>query len=210
MGFNVSGLVINQNYENKINQLQEEFKWNIRKESEIDFETASSNWKEAGILDFYFSESGTLIFMNIDMCTDSFRLKNANTLTFALSETSMAFNVNYCENGILKRSIMEVNNDRFTDDGEKLSVEDKSSDTSEIIWNQMEVLLGKKFWSIEPDEKAIRYFVQKNSESKPKVKNNLSEDFHNSKKLQEIVVKDLLNNGDIKSRVTKKWWQFWK
>ena len=109
--------------------------------------------KEDGICDVYFSENGTLLFISMEMCTESFPLKNDNSLTFALSETSMAFYINYCENGIEKRSIMEVNDERMQDEGEKLEVENNAEDTSEIIWNQLEVVIGKRFWVIEPDEK---------------------------------------------------------
>jgi len=164
MGFNVSGLAINKNYEKEFENLQKELGWNLVKQSEINFETASSNFKDEGVCDVYFSENGTLMFISMDMCVESWPLKNANTLTFALSETSMAFNINYCENGVEIRSIMEVNDDRMQDEGDKLSVEDNSEDTSEIIWNQIEVVLGKSFWKIEPEEKAIRYVFTKNKQ----------------------------------------------
>ncbi len=165
MGFNISGLAINKNYESEFEQLQKELGWNLKKQSEINFETASSNWTEDGICDVYFSEKGTLLFISMDMCTESFELKEDNTLTFALSENSMAFNLNYCEKGIEKRSIMEVNGERMQNEGKKLDVEDKSEDTSEIIWNQIEVVIGKRFWDIEPDEKAIRYVFSTNKGS---------------------------------------------
>lgn len=160
MGFNISGLAINKNYEREFDQLQKELGWNLEKQSEIDFETASSNWTDDGICNVYFTEKGTLMFIGMDMCTESFPLKNDNTLTFALSETSMAFNINYCENGVEKRSMMEVNDERMQDEGEKLEVEDESEDTSEIIWNQIEKVIGKSFWDIEPDEKAVRYVLK--------------------------------------------------
>jgi hypothetical protein len=163
MGFNISGLAINKNYEKEFDQLQKELNWKLEKQSEIDFETASSNWTEDGICNVYFLENGTLIFMGMDMCTESFPLRNANTLTFALSETSMAFNINYCENGIEKRSIMEVNDERMIDEGDKLEVEAKSEDTSEIIWNQIEKVIGKSYWDIEFNEKAVRYIFTKNT-----------------------------------------------
>jgi len=163
MGFNISGLAINKNYESEFDQLQKELGWNLEKQSEINFETASSNWTEDGICDVYFSKKGTLLFISMDMCAESWGLKNDNTLTFALSETSMAFNINYCENGVEKRSIMEVNDERMQDEGDKLAIEAKSEDTSEIIWNQIEVVIGKRFWDIEPDEKAVRYVFTKNT-----------------------------------------------
>lgn len=187
MGFNISGLAINKNYEKDFKELQKELGWNLEKLSDIDFETASSNWTDDGICNVYFSEKGTLLFMSMDMCTESFPLKNVNTFTFALSETTMAFNINYCENGIEKRSIMEVNDERMQDDGEKLEVEGKSEDTSEIIWNQIEVVIGKKFWDIEPDEKAIRYVFSKNYSEVESEKKELNID-------ESISKEDLSNN----------------
>lgn len=202
MGFNLSGLAINKNYESEFDNLQKELGWNLEKQSEIDFETASSNWKDDGICDAYFSEKGTLLFISMDMCTESWPLKKDNSLTFALSETSMAFNINYCENGIEKRSIMEVNDQRMQDTGEKLDIEEKSADTSEIIWNQIEVVIGKSFWSIEPDEKSVRYVFAKSG--KVKMETAKSE-IRNSETIIE-------SKNDISSATTetKKWWQFWK
>lgn len=80
------------------------------------------------------------------------------------------------------------------DHGEPLAVEDSSEDTSEIIWNQIEVVMGKRFWDIEPDEKALRYlFVNQNSA------------------VLELEISPTLepenNNEAIR---TKKWWEFWK
>ncbi len=190
MGFNLSGLAINKNFENEFENLQKELGWNLVKEAEIDFETASSNWKDDGICDAYFSENGTLLFISMDMCTESWPLKNYNTLTFALSETSMAFNMNYCESGVEKRSIMEIEENRIQDEGEKLEVEFSSADTSEIIWKQLAVVIEKKFWNIEPDEKAVRFrFVEKSSTLTEM--NNNQQNFTTTKE-------------------QKKWWQFWK
>ncbi len=185
MGFNLSGLAINKNYENEFDKLQEELGWNLEKESEVDFETASANWTEEGVCNVYYTDKGTLIFINMDMCAESFPLKKDNTLTFALSETSMVFNVNYCEYGIAKRSILEVNDERMQDIGETLEVEDTSEDTSEIIFNQIETVIGKSFWNIEPDEKAIRYKFNR-------VKMNSQKNKHKENKN------------------SKKWWRFWK
>jgi hypothetical protein len=200
MGFNLSGLVINKNYKGDFDQLQKELGWTLKKEGEINFETASSNCKDDGICDVYFSEKGTLLFISMDMCAElcaeSWGLKNANTLTFALSETSMAFNLAYCENDVLKRSIMQVEDNRMTEEGEKLEVEDKSEDTSEIIWNQIEVVLGKSFWSIEPDEKAERYLFVKEEKTA-----------HNVVIREKLSEKESLNKED--EGTTKKWWKLW-
>ncbi|UKN02732.1 hypothetical protein K6119_04285 [Paracrocinitomix mangrovi] len=194
MGFNISGLAINKNYENNFDELQKELNWSLEKQGEIDFETASSNWKEEGICDVYFSDNGTLLFISMDMCTDAWPLKEANSLTFALSEISMAFNLNYCENGVMKRSIMEVEDNRLTEEGEKLEVEQKSQDTSEIIWNQMGAVIGKSFWDIEPEEKAVRYVFVKQKRQEPSSKPS----------------SDRIEKKETVQKLDKKWWQFWK
>lgn len=202
MGFNLSGLAVNRNYENEFDSLATQLGWDLIKTSEIDFETASSNWKEDGTCDAYFSERGTLLFISIDRCTESLPLKNHNTMTFVLSETTMAFNLNYCEDGIEKRSIMEVNEERFRDEGERLEAEDRLGDTSEIIWNQMEVVTGKSFWEIEPDEKAVRYTFRNAGVS------NANEGFNENKPVESFPGEtDSYHNRE---RDAKKWWQFWK
>jgi hypothetical protein len=138
----------------------------------------------------------------MEMCTESFPLKNDNSLTFALSETSMAFYINYCENGIEKRSIIEVNDERMQDEGEKLEVENNAEDTSEIIWNQLEVVIGKRFWVIEPDEKATRYlFVHENiTNTEPETNTNA---------VVEPKIDRVQNIYNEPIRI-KKWWEFWK
>lgn len=161
MGFNISGIVIDKNYEEDFISLQKELGWILEKQSDINFQTASSNWKDEGICDVYFSETGTLLFLSMDMCAQCWPVKSNKTFTFALSETSMAFNIGYCEYGVEKRSFMVVNGEKLIDTGSKLEVEQKSEDPSEIIWNQLEVMLGKSFWGINESEKATRYVFVK-------------------------------------------------
>ena len=190
MGFNISGLVMDRNYEDNFTELQNGLGWKLEKESEIDFETASENWKELDICDVYFSEKGTLIFLSPDMCSEPFILKRNNTLSFTISETSMVFNFNYCERGVLERSILEVENSRINDEGEKLDIEENILDTSEIIWSQLEVVLGESFWDIEPDEKVERYRFVKTEK-------------HKTVEPSGIKVNDEITSED------KKWWKFW-
>lgn len=192
MGFNISGLAINKNYEDNFDELQKELGWNLKRKSEIDFETASSNWKEVGICDVYFTEKGTLLFLNMELCTQAWRLSKANTFTFALSEISMTFNIIYCENGVEKRSVVEFENNIMDAKGEKLEVEHKAEGLFDATWNQIEVMIGKRFWDIEPNEKAVRYIFSK-------VKSPEFED-ENQKMKTDLKIK--------KNMKSRKWWQF--
>ena len=205
MGFNISGLAINKNYENDFEQLQKELGWNLQKDSDIDFQTASENWTEEDTCLVYFSENGTLLFLNMEMCSEPYKIKDAKTLTFAVSETVMAFNLNYCENGIAKRSIMEVDGERLEDEGEKLSVEDKSADTSEIIWNQLEIILGKSFWAIQAEEKASRYIFIKDSANTEAITEAMMKD---SVEIETAKTTELSTKAEVSN--SRSWWEFWK
>ena len=167
MGFNLSGIVLNKSYKENLVDLTRQFNWNLQFENEISFEIASENWKDEGICDIYFSENGTILFVNMDMCIEPWSIKDGNVLTFALSETSMAFNLNYCVGQEIIRSIMEVNGEAMNDKGQKLSIESTAGDTSEIIWGQIGEVIGKPFWDIQPNEKAFRYrFITKEDKVK--------------------------------------------
>jgi hypothetical protein len=191
MGLNISGLVIDRNFEDRFTELQNELGWKLEKDCEVDFETASRDWKEDDICDVYFSAEGTLIFLNSDMCEEPFCLKKDNTLTFTISETSMVFNFNYLEKGVIERSILEVENNRINDEGEKLDVEENIMDTSEIILKQIETSLGESFWDIEPDVKVKRYrFVKTDKQKIVETK-------------QKVIKEE-------KQSEPKKWWKLWK
>ncbi|MBU2996654.1 hypothetical protein KO500_09415 [Cellulophaga baltica] len=189
MGFNLSGIAVNKNYKDNFEELQEELGWHLEKESDIIFETASSNWKEEGICDVYFSEEGTLLFISMDRCTKRYSVANQNVLTFALSETSMAFNLEYLENTEVKRSIMQIEDDRMNDEGDPLAVEATSGDTSDLIWNQIGVVLGKRFWDIDMEEKAVRYVFS----SAPK--KNENDEIERKGKIDSKTV--LLKEGEV-------------
>ena len=197
MGFNIAGIVINKNLENNIKSIEKAFSWNLAFVEEINFEQAYENWKEESICDIYFSSNGTFIFLNIEMCIDEYKMKGSKVLTFALSETSMSFNVNITENGFITRSLMESDGQVFVNKGEKLEIEYTTNDTSEIIWNQIEKISGENFWDIEPSEKALRYKLLP-----------FSEKIIETPTIQAIEKQETPKPQIVK--IEKLWWQFWK
>lgn len=158
MGFNIAGIVINKNYENKIEELSRSLKIDFSFESEISYQEASEDWKKDGICDIYFAENGTLLFLPFNKgAINSYSIANQNVLTFAYSETSMAFNFCYYENGLLRRSISEINGNRFINRGKPLEEEAIHNEVSELIFDKIGTLLGQKFWDIDFESKAFRY-----------------------------------------------------
>lgn len=185
MGFNISGIATNINFKDNLIELQKQLGLTLSFTEEINFEKASENWKEDEVCDIYFCETGTLLLINMDFCIEPWSIENGNTLTFAISETSMAFNLSYCEGLKLRRSFMTMNNGIITDEGEKLQVEENTSDASEIIWKQLNAVLGKSFWNIEPSEKAHRYKLV--SVQRVKVNANISAEKESNEKTNNTV-----------------------
>ncbi|WP_018344654.1 hypothetical protein [Cytophaga aurantiaca] len=157
MGFNIAGIAINKNYEGQLDVLKQKFNWKLKQEGTVSFETASGNWKEDGICDIYFLPNATLIFLPMEMCTDPYIIEGSNVLTFVISEMSMAFNIIYTENNKVVRNILEVEGNTLSNEGTPLAVEKEAEDTSEILWKQLEVVLGKTYWDIDLEEKVSRF-----------------------------------------------------
>ena len=197
MGFNISGIVINRNLEKNNEVLSKILNLNLEFDKEIDFETASENGKDEGIIDVYFGNNGTLIFANEDLCLgDGYSFPKTNIMTFALSETSMAFNFAYTENGNIIRSKMEINGEIIDEKGNKLEIENDEEDISEIIWKLISEILGISFGSIEPNEKAFRFSIKKSSHIN-------SEDEIQEVKNDKFDFSNLLNRYDLKTKYTQ-------
>lgn len=157
MSYKITGLAINKNYENDFKELQEELGWNLEKQSEIDFETAISDRTEEGFCEVFFLEKGTLLFFTPKMRHEVFVLQNTNILNFTLLDMFMMYHINYYENGIEIRSLIDVNEKIIRDEGNKFDGEEYADEYSEIILRQIEVVIGKSLTDIEPSKKGIRY-----------------------------------------------------
>lgn len=158
MGFNISGVVINKNLQHNLELLQQ-IGLRLEHGTEINYEQASANYKDDGICDVYFGDQGTLLFASPNHCMDIPGIEGCNVLTWIVSEFAMAFSFRYYEGREEVRSFYELNGEMQWTEGNPLPVEEGASDGSEVIWRQVEVVMSKSFWDVEPDEKAFRYKI---------------------------------------------------
>ena len=120
-----------------------------------------------------------------------FNISNQKAFSFALSEMTMTFAVNYTDNGKIIRSFAETEDgERHQEVGDKLEFENTENDVSELIHHLIESTLGKRFWDIDLEEKCLRYKFK-------------SESVENKKNEKEKVV----SNSIIENK--KPWWKFW-
>lgn len=168
MGFNISGIALDATYEDKLDDLQNDLNLTLEYDQDVSFETASANWTDEGVAFVYFGNNSTLLFLNTDLCIEPYTVPGRKTLSFALSETSMAFSLNYCEGDLVVRSIMEHEDRKMTNEGTPFPFEAECGDASEIIWRKLDDVLGMSYHSIDLGAQAKKYKV---SYGKPAPKN---------------------------------------
>ena len=159
MGFNISGIAIGAGYENKLEKLQEDLVLNFEFEKDVIFEEASANWTDEDVAFVYFLEKSTLIFISMDRCAHSYPIRDVDTLTFAICETSMAFNLCFEGKDGSERNIMEVEGRPPMEDGTPFPYESECGDTSEIIWKKLDEVLDVPFHEIDLGAKAKKYKI---------------------------------------------------
>lgn len=172
MGWNIAGFAINKNYETKIDELSKAlFKSGrshlVEGKNKYNFEKSATFGSTKGRMDFIFTEKGSFAFCNVLETEYLLGSRNENLLEgtemilFAMSETSMAFMMNYYKDGKKVRETQIIEDQVRYSFGEKLPEENHENDLSEIFFNITSRLIGKEWNSIEPDETFIRYVKKK-------------------------------------------------
>lgn len=210
MGFNIAGIAINANMEDNITELSNILGENLVLDSEIDFETASENWKEEGIFDVYFGDRGTLVFGNTEVLDDDFKAPKLEVFTFAISESSMLFAFTHSENNKVLRAVMNVEGEMVDEYGDELDVEEDHDDISEVIWKQISNVLGESYWKIEPDAKAYRYVIKGNSHDKGEIEAVYAPPTPKTPIAPPATIEVQETHTPPEELDTKKWWEFWK
>ncbi|MDR2221777.1 MAG: hypothetical protein LBE34_03455 [Flavobacteriaceae bacterium] len=161
MGYNIAGVVIDKNYRDQIEELEQILNKKLVETEVIDFKGASENWKEDDLCDIYFTEQGTLVFLSTENASTTFSATNQRVMSFVLTEVSMSFYISYTQNRFLLRKVLETEGEIVESKGELLDFEEGESDKSELIYHLMEELLDVSFWDIDLEEKCIRYQLEK-------------------------------------------------
>jgi len=220
MGFNIAGLVINQNYEKDIEKLGKDLNWGIEIIEEVNFETASSNWTPEEEFRLHFTDKATMIFFPHEWVADQSKSKTADTLNYAYSATSMAFQVDLFKSGKMVRSIMEYNGEKQFEQGDPLELEKEHQTADGLTFALIDELLGDQFGSIDLSEKSFRckknQLVEKNEKEieTQKVKSALEKSPALQQLLKDEMAKKQMTKKDnlpsMLSQREKKWWEFWK
>ncbi|PCE62540.1 hypothetical protein [Sediminicola luteus] len=188
MGYNISGLAINQNMHGRIYELATHLGFKLSAPRPIDFKSAADNNRQANECDVYFGKQGTILFLDMERYAETCALPHVNTLCFALSETQKAYHLNYCEDGKELRAVLEINGKRLQDSGKRLAKEKETDELYDIICHQIETLIGQRVQDIDPTDKAVRFQLDTIENRLPLVSSD-----------ETLPIDE-----------NRKWWEFWK
>jgi len=232
MGFNISGMVIDNNFNKSIDEFEDAMHWGIEVIEEINFEQASANWTPDETVNIYFSEKATMIFYPFEWSLEPDHPQNVNSLGFAYSETAMTFAVSYLDEKGNYRFFIENEGERQLESGSALPLEKEFPTADGLIFKLIDVLLGQSFFSIDPNEIAYRCkkipYNQNKIEAKIITNNSIItesevifEEVQAAPSVNEVesnVIKKVKNeiivekseHPILEKQPTKKWWEFWK
>jgi len=159
MGLNISGLVLNKNYQDNVAELAHILGEEFLKEETIVFDDACESWKGDDYCDVYFSDKGTFVFLSMEKGGFEFCVNDLDTFSFVLSESTMMFCFNYTQNGELVRSYFESEDELQEDEGTPLPIEQSEEDKSEVIFHLIHELLGEDFHEIDLEANCTRFWL---------------------------------------------------
>ncbi len=236
MGFNISGMVIDNNFNKSLDEFEDAMHWGLEVLEEINFEQASANWTPDDIVNIYFSEKATMIFYPFEWSLEPNHPQNVNSLGFAYSETVMTFAVSYLDSVGNYRFFIENEGERQMETGNPLLLETEYSTADGLIFKLFDVLLDESFFSIDVSKKAYRCKKVPYNHNKLMPKETISvsttlaeeqalpKESKEDAKLSNLEVIDPLIeyvnpiiekeekkiDKSLEMTPPKKWWEFWK
>lgn len=232
MGFNISGMVIDNNFNKCIDAFQDGMQWGIEVVEEINFEQASANWTPDDTVNIYFSEKATMIFYPFEWTLEPDHPQNVNSLGFAYSETAMTFAVSYLDEKGNYRFFIENEGERQLESGTPLALEQEFPTADGLIFKLFDVLLDQSFFTIESNERAYRCKKIPYNPHKIETKiisNNciitesevIFEEVQKAPSIKEVgiivneigkpeILREKSEHPILEKQPTKKWWEFWK
>ncbi|MFM9945986.1 MAG: hypothetical protein ACKVQB_12230 [Bacteroidia bacterium] len=159
METNIFGLAINKSFRNYIEELQKQLGCVFKAKEEVEFGDSVKDWRRYGYCDIYFTETGTLLFLNKILSMYVFEFEDYDSMAFAHFDSKKLYNLNYWENGKLKRSLLDFKQENQVDEGEEQTFEGDADNAQQVVFKYITHLLGQDYSEIETTEKMCRYLI---------------------------------------------------
>jgi len=156
MGFNIAGLIIKNKFENK-QEIENILNSNLKYSKDIDFEEATSAFREDNTIDILETEYGTLIFMELGQIYDLTNTSN-EIIQFMISDVSDTYYFEKYLAGKLQRKLITSQGEVAEDEGAGFVSEE--DDLTDKIWEFTDDYLNNNFSENMFDLKFKQYQVK--------------------------------------------------
>ena len=155
MGFNIAGIIVNK----KISETEIEsiLEFNIKFLKEVDFEEATSSFRDENTVDILQTDTGTLLITELGQIYD---LENSlnETIQFMISDVSDTYYFEKFTDGQLVRKYITTQGETVEDFGEGYISEDE--DLIDTVWELVDTYLKNDFSNNIMDQRFKRYNIE--------------------------------------------------
>lgn len=162
MGFCFAGVIINKKFDTKIEDLGNLLNLEFKKESNIYFEEAITEFSHGDKVDLFFTDQATLLIMDIDICLDYYPIKGLDTLSFSIDERSNTFAYFHSQNNKEVKDDMsypQMINEYKPDD--KFDLGAYESKVVAYMSNVAKEILGQDIYNVDLGEMGQRYRISR-------------------------------------------------
>lgn len=157
MGYSLSGIVIGKTYKNSLDLFKKQIGLELELVKEISFEEATSGNTEHGYCDICFTDQGTVVFIEENLCEEMYLIKDAKVMTFVLSDTMKMSRIMYSDGVGHKRVLITTNDEEIVSEGTPLAIEKEGKEVSELIWDTLTDIMEEDFEQLEESANCYRY-----------------------------------------------------
>jgi len=135
MGFSISGIILEDNFNNDISRVSENLEMGLEIIGLADPYEAVSRIKDPQTVFICFSEIATLMYCNASLYDQNIYSQTANTLNFQYFESAMIFAIRYVRDCKRLRSILSISGQIEFELGRKMKIETEFKKMDEVVIN---------------------------------------------------------------------------
>lgn len=156
MGLNISGLIIENNFEKSIQQLSVNLEIGFKIIEESNIYDALERTRDKETVHIIFTEAATIILDEGRAYDEYIYSQTSNTLNFQYFETAMMFAFRYTRDFEVRRAVESLDNKILYSIGMKFKVEKETKNVNEVIIKLIEQKSNINIFNLDDQIKAIK------------------------------------------------------
>jgi hypothetical protein len=156
MGFNISGIIIENNFTEDINKVSENLEIGFKIIGDSESYEATERIDEKDELFICFTKSSTIIFYEAGLFDNNIYSQTYNSLNFLYLEVPMMFGIRYVKDCETIRNLLTIDGKIIYSVGRKLKAELGTTNVDEIVLNFANQISGINLLGIPEQTKVLK------------------------------------------------------